>query len=307
MNKKRKYTKKQVLLEKPSFYASHHKQTIILASLLLLLLGLVAFFILQFKPVKETPKGEVKNLPKDIKKFQTNATFSATFRIPILMYHYVENVQDRKDKFRISLNIPPSIFESQITTLQNAGYTFMTAGEVGEVIDGKRKLPPQPVVITIDDGHWDVYTDILPILKKHNVKATAYIISGFIGGSDFLSKEQLQAVIDSGLIEIGGHTVHHIALANKLAPIVSYEVTDSKQALENAYHIHIVSFAYPDGSFDKQATDLVQKAGYTNAVSTVPGIAQSNINRFYLFRLRPGYRTEQELLQYLEQNSFRAY
>jgi peptidoglycan/xylan/chitin deacetylase (PgdA/CDA1 family) len=269
------------------------------------------FFSFQTKPVDETPRTEMKKLPPDVKKElmrqAVKGTTSATFRVPILMYHYVEYVQDKKDTTRQSLNINPYVFEQQIKTLQNAGFTFMTAKELGDYIDGKRQLPKNPIILTFDDGHWDLDTVVLPILKKYNVKATAYIISEFIGKSDFMTQLQMQDVVKSGLVDIGAHTVHHLSLKGRLSSVVKYEIEQSKAMLESTYHISVDSFAYPGGAFDQQAINLAKDARFTTAVSTIPGIGQSQQNKFFLYRIRPGYRTGQALLSYLQQNRFRLY
>lgn len=272
--------------------------------------GLILYRIIasQTKPTIETHRSEMSKIPPDIKKRLSSQTnVSKNIRVPILMYHYVEYVQDRKDTIRQSLNINPDIFEQQIKTLVDAGYTFMTAKELGNVLDGKTELPDNPILLTFDDGHWDLDTAVLPILKKYKVKATAYIISGFIGNSDFLTQSQLQDVINSKLIEIGAHTVHHVSLKGKLFPIVKTEVEKSKEALEKNYHLSVVSFAYPNGAFDQQAADIVKKAGFTTSVSTIPGINQNLENRFFLYRLRPGRRTGQQLLEYLKGTAFRPW
>lgn len=227
-----------------------------------------------------------------------------TYHIPILMYHYVEIVQDKNDTIRQSLNVSPAVFEKQIVTLRNAGYTFLTMAQVGEVLDGKRSLPSKPVVLTFDDGHWDLATDILPVLKKYNVSITAYIIPGFIGRSDFLSKKQFQQVRESGLVEIGAHTVHHVNLKFATVEHASSEIRGSKKMLEQAYSVpNVVSFAYPYGAFNEKAVQITREAGYTTAVSTMPGTAQSTSNRMTLFRLRPGARTGQTLLSLIESSS----
>jgi peptidoglycan/xylan/chitin deacetylase (PgdA/CDA1 family) len=292
---------------KKSFKLKNKHGILILIVVALLTFAALIVFAYQFKTAIETPKTEVKKLPADVKKFLKQLPpqkLAATIRVPILFYHYVEYVQDKKDTIRQSLNITPNVFEQQIQTLVNADYSFMTAKELGEVLDGKRQLPKNPILLTFDDGHWDFDTVVLPILEKYHVKATAYIIPGFLGGSDFMSQEQLQEVISSGLVDVGAHTVHHVELARKLFPVVDYEVKKSKTMLEQTYHINVVSFAYPSGSFDKQAINVVKNAGFTTAVSTLPGVVQSQQNRFFLYRLRPGYRTGQYLLNYLQQNYF---
>jgi peptidoglycan/xylan/chitin deacetylase (PgdA/CDA1 family) len=258
-------------------------------------------------PLIETKKTMVKVLPPEVKKQLQTASPSATFRVPILLYHYVEVIQDKKDRLRAELNISPTVFEEQVKTLKNAGYTFMTAKELGDVLDGKMQLPAKPVLLTFDDGHWDFATDVLPILQKYHVKATSYIITGFIGGSDFMTQAQLETVIKSGLVDVGAHTVHHLALKGRPYSIVQKEIDDSKKTLEDTYHLQVVSFAYPNGSFDLQAVQLVKDDGFTTAVSTVPGIEQNQANRYFLYRLRPGYRTGQSLLAYLTQNTFNIY
>jgi hypothetical protein len=74
--------------------------------------------------------------------------------------------------------------------------------------------------------------------------------------------------------------------------------------IEDTYHIQVDSFAYPSGFFDLQAIDEVKKAGFTNAVSTMPGIEVNQLNRYILYRLRPGHRTGQELLNYISSSPF---
>jgi len=258
-------------------------------------------------PILETNRTMVKRLPPAIKKQLKIASPSATFRVPILMYHYVENIQNPNDRLRVELNIPPAVFEQQVITLKNAGYTFMTAKQLGEVLDGKMSLPKKPILLTFDDGHWDFDTVVLPILEKYHVHATAYIISGFIEGSDFMTRQELRQVVNSGIVDVGAHTVHHLSLAGLPLTTVQNEVDESKTWLEENYHIKVVSFAYPNGSFDQQAIQVVKADGFSTAVSTVPGIEQNQANRFFMYRLRPGYRTGQTLLTWLNQNYFSAY
>lgn len=122
---------------------------------------------------------------------------------------------------------------------------------------------------------------------------------GFIGGSDSLSKAQLREVITSGLVEIGAHTMHHIALAYKLSSLVDYEVKQSKLTLEHEYNVSVSTFAYPGGSFDQQAVDIVKGSGFRLAVSTINGNEQSQVNRFFLYRIHPGNRIGNALIQYI--------
>lgn len=221
--------------------------------------------------------------------------------VPILMYHYIEHPRNLKDTFRQKLNILPEVLESQITTLEKNGYTFLTVSDLAPILDGKQNLPPKPVILTFDDGYRDFYTDAFPILKKHHVKATAYIVSGFIGHPNNMLLAQLIEVSNSNLIEIGAHTIHHIDLAQAPAAQAQYEITESKAQLEKILHIPVVTFAYPSGRFTAQTIKFVQSSGFTAAVSTLPGIKISSDNRYTLFRLRPGDRTGDQLIKFLHE------
>jgi len=283
------------------------KRVSLFACLLLVGLFIAGQFIAEErKPVVETEKNAMKKIPSDVRRVMSATAIAPTIRVPILMYHYVENIADKKDKMRVLLNVTPAVFEEQLKTLKDAGYTFLTARELGEILDGKAQLPQKPILLTFDDGHWDFDTDVLPLLKKYNIKATAYIIPGFTGGSDFMTQAQVEDVVQSGLIDVGAHTVHHIALKGRLFSTVQDEVAGSKKMLEDTYHIHVVSFAYPNGSFDQQAITIVKAAGFETAVSTIPGEDVNQTNRFFIYRLRPGYRVGNDLLTYLITNPWTA-
>lgn len=283
----------------------YYKISLLLISACLILSGLYIYRFINYelKSIIESPKTENTKIPQEVKN-NISPSKKQKYFVPILMYHYVEYVTDERDTIRKSLNINPMIFESQIKTLKENGYTFITTRDLGEAIENNKPLPNKSIVITFDDGHWDNATDVLPILKKYHARATFYLIPGFINNSDFLSDKQVREIINSKIIEIGAHTVHHVSLKEKLAPLVTYEILESKRMLENKYGISVVSFAYPNGAFDNQAIETVKKSGFTTAVSTIPGTIQNNENKFFLFRLRPGYKTGEELIKYINKTSF---
>lgn len=247
---------------------------------------------------------DVKTLPPEFQKVLGSKTSSQSkavvARIPILMYHYIEYVQDPNDKIRISLNIPPSVFEEQIKTLTEAGYNFLTASDLDNIIAGKKKSPKNPILLTFDDGYRDFYTDAYPIIKKYNVKATQYVIVDFLDRPNHMFKSQVKEIAKDGMVEIGAHTLHHVWLKGADEKAAKSEIVESKKDLEDIINKPVNSFAYPFGAFDDQAINLVKEAGYKDAVTTVPGDQESEDNKFFLYRLRPGWRTDQTLLEYIK-------
>lgn len=239
-------------------------------------------------------------LPKDVQESIKNLKPQKFLRMPILIYHYVEYVKDDKDTIRKSLNIIPYIFEEQVKTLKNAGYYFITLADLANVLDDKNNLNPKSVILTFDDGYRDFYTDVFPILKKYQVKAVVYIVPNFLNKPNNMDTWMVSEIAKSGLVEIGAHTMDHTYLAGLPLQRVKYEIGQSKKYLEKNFGIRVVSFAYPYGAFDNQAIDVVKKAGIRTAVTTINGIFAQDINRFFLYRIRPGVRTGEELLDFLK-------
>lgn len=225
-------------------------------------------------------------------------------RVPILMYHYVEYVTDEKDTTRALLNTYPHVLDAQIKTLKDAGYTFLTHRELTDVLNKITILPKKPVVLTFDDGYRDFYTDAYPILLRHNVKATQYVITGLLHDKNYMTPEQIAEVSRGGLVEIGAHTVTHPWLKNGTSEFLAYEAYESKKALETLTGQPVVSFAYPYGAFDLLTIEIVKKAGFTSAVSTIPGNMHSHDTKYFLYRIRPGISVGDEFINYLETTKY---
>lgn len=239
----------------------------------------------------------VKAVGISISTVASSTTRGQSVFLPILMYHYVEPMRDVHDKMRIALTTPPSVFKKQVATLAEAGYTFLTPRVIPEVLSGAVKLSEKSVILSFDDGYEDLFSNVYPVLSSYHAKGVAYIISGFVGRPDYLTHRELSTLAASTVFEVGAHTMHHIALKKQPLNIIEAEIAGSKRALEKELGMTIVSFAYPYGSYDAVAVSEVQKAGFTNAVSTHSGKIISFKNLFTLLRLRPGFRTGPALLK----------
>jgi len=250
---------------------------------------------------------DVVKIPDEVQQSIKNVKPQKTFRVPILMYHYVEYVKDPGDTIRKSLNLEPHVFDLEVKTLKEAGYSFITLSELAEALDNKNNLNPKSVILTFDDGYRDFYTDVYPILKKYQAKAVVFVIPNFIDRSDNLTGPMISEITKSGLVEIGAHTMNHSYLSGLPLERVQYEVEQSRIYLEKVFNIKVTSFAYPYGAFDNTSINIVKKSGFTAAVSTVPGFFAQDINRFFLYRIRPGGRVGLDLLELLEQTNLAKY
>ena len=126
-------------------------------------------------------------------------------KVLVLNYHMVNTMF-------ISLAIEPEDFEWQMKYLVDHGYHSITIDELYAFLEGKGTLPERPVLITFDDGYVDNYTNAYPILKKYNLKATIFIVTGFVSKrKGYLTWDQLREMERNG-ITAQSHTVTHAPL-----------------------------------------------------------------------------------------------
>jgi len=93
-------------------------------------------------------------------------------------------------------------------------------------------------------------------------------------GARRLMPDEILALAADGLVEIGAHSTTHPVLSDLTAEDQWGEIEGGKRWLEGVLGRPVDSFAYPfgfPGSFSTSTTALVGRAGYSSAVTTVPG------------------------------------
>lgn len=202
----------------------------------------------------------------------------------VLMYHMVrEHIAGAKFN---KLRVKPAEFEKQIKWLSEQGFKFVS---MQELYDQWGQHSPKTVAITFDDGYLDNLTNALPILKKYNAKATIYVVvdrhdrdwssykkahhnSGELAQEPKINDAQLKQLVDSGLIEIGSHTLSHVNLKTATAEQREQELTESRTILQQQTGQFINSFAYPFGIYAQADVEVARQVGYLTATTTVEGI-----------------------------------
>ena len=210
----------------------------------------------------------------------------SAIRVPILMYHYIRAVSDPDDSMGFRLSVTPSNFAAQMNWLAANGYHPITLEDLNAYLSGGRGLPSRPVILSFDDGYADLYTAALPVLRQHDFTAVAYVVSGFMGRSGYMSAPQVLEANRVAGIEIGSHTVDHVNLTTQSADGLRYQVTASKKALEALLGHPVLSFCYPSGRFNSGVVTAVQAAGYRDATTTQFGSPHTLADRYTWGRLR---------------------
>ena len=101
-------------------------------------------------------------------------------KVPVLCYHrFGVEVAD-------SMTIKNSAFAEQMEWLKTHGYTVISLDTAAQYMQGKIKsIPAKSVVITVDDGHKSVYTDMAPIVKKYKIPVTLFIYPSAISNAKY--------------------------------------------------------------------------------------------------------------------------
>jgi len=203
----------------------------------------------------------------------TGKSTKAKYYVPILMYHYIRDYQNQSDPLGIQLSVAPDTLDNQLSLLTENGYETIS---LTDFADGK--VSKKSIILTFDDGYADHLTDALPILQKHQMTATFFIVSNFIGRDGYLTQAQINELEAAGM-EIGGHSASHPNLANATFQKAFGEIGVS---LRNTSAV----FAYPSGKYSTETTEILRMLSVKVAVTTDLGVATDQTEIYELPRIR---------------------
>ena len=193
--------------------------------------------------------------------------------IPILAYHrFGPTVAD-------SMTVRTEVFVAQLKYLHDNGYTVVPLRQVVNALQGKGpKLPPKPVVITVDDGHRTVFSDLLPVIEREKIPVTLFIYPSAISNADYaMTWQQLAQLreIGPGLFDVQSHTYWHPNFKiekRRLAPeayqaFVRNQLDKSRKKLKQRLGVEADLLAWPFGIYDEELMNAARTAGYVAAFS----------------------------------------
>lgn len=249
-------------------------------------------------------------------------------RLPVLMYHEVKNGRSGKDA------IQPGEFEGDLQYLRDNGYTTVTIRDLIGYVYGGAALPARPVVLSFDDGYWNNYLYVLPLLKKYGDRIVLSVIgknaddfSLYPGKSiDYAHStwDQLREMRDTGLVELQNHTYDlHGYTRSRIGcrqgpgeSDAAYErrLTEDVERLQERMEEMVgeapVAFAYPYGAYSSLTDDILYELGFRATLTCDFGMNLLTRDPDCLFRLRRICRSHgaslEKLLAQAEQALTRA-
>jgi len=195
---------------------------------------------------------------------------------PVLIYHHVKLLKPTDDAIERGLTVLPAQFDAQLDYLQTHRYSTVTATALTAHLLKAAKLPPNPVVLTFDDGYTDVYADVYRQLRRRHMVATFFIVPGFLNTPRYLTWRQVTDMAQHGM-DIEAHSMTHPDLTTLRPEAVRQEVARSRQVLAAHLHRPIEVFAYPYGAYNAAVLRAVSRAGFQAAFTTHQGwVARSD-------------------------------
>jgi len=195
---------------------------------------------------------------------------------PVLIYHHVKLLKPIDNAIERGLTVLPVQFDAQLDYLRTHRYSTVTATALTALLLNSTKLPPNPVVLTFDDGYTDVYVDVYQQLRRRHMVATFFIVPGFLNTPRYLTWDQVTDMEHHGM-DIEAHSMTHPDLTTLRPAAVRQEVTRSRQVLMAHLHHPIDIFAYPYGAYNTAVLRAVSRAGFRAAFTTHQGwVARSD-------------------------------
>lgn len=208
-------------------------------------------------------------------------------RVPILMYHYVSPLPDDADDIRVGLTVDPDMFRAQMERLSAEGYKTISLYDLHDALLWGTSLPPQPVILTFDDGYSDHYTAVFPVLRELGFSATFFIITGRQDAGDpaYMTWSQIEEMAAAGM-HMEPHTKTHRELRGRDYDFLIYEILGSRESLEAHSGSAARMFSYPAGRYDDLTLQVADELDIWRAVTTQTGTLHTTDNRLEVPRLR---------------------
>lgn len=228
--------------------------------------------------------------------FSTQTSTSTTLQdgtpVPIIMYHSILKDTSKSDKYIVT----PTAFEQDLKYLKNNGYTTILMEDLINYQKNNTPLPEKSIVLTLDDGYYNNYTYVFPLLKQYDAKAVISVVGAYCDiyskNSDtnpnyaHLSWEHLKELSDSGIVEIQNHTynLHSISKGrsgckkksgeslDEYTKVLTSDIGLMQEKLTQTLGKPPTTFTYPFGSVSNASFDIIKELGFSASLSCEEGI-----------------------------------
>lgn len=241
--------------------------------------------------------------------------------VPIIMYHSILKDISRSNKYTIT----PSTLEEDLKYINTNGYNTITISDLISFVYDNKELPEKPIIITFDDGHYNNYGYVYPLLEKYNMKAVISIVGSYTDkfsetdeanlNYSYLRWKDINELISTGRIEFQNHTYNlhdntHGRIGAKKKKGESDEeykkiLEEDINKLQNEFKENTgyipTCFTYPFGGISNSSIEIIKELGFKASLSCEEGINKitKNPNSLYLLKRynRPSFMSTYNFFQ----------
>lgn len=192
------------------------------------------------------------------------------------------------------LAVPPERFATHVAWLARHK-RVVTAEDAAAALSPRGSLPRGMSALTFDDGYADLYDHALPVLARHRLPATVFLVAATLAEGmpidwvDDPPAHPLRALTAAQVLEMqeagvsfGSHSRAHRDLTQLSYEACVEDLRSSRALLEDVLGRRVTLLAYPRGRHDAGVRRAAAAAGYDAAFS-LPETAEE-VSRFALPR-----------------------
>ena len=107
----------------------------------------------------------------------------------VLVYHRITSPEKEDVPVQDGMYVRPEVFEKHLRYLKRR-YEFISLDKLLSILNNSGSFN-KACHITFDDGWHDNYTNAFPLLRKYHVPATIFLVTDFIGTSEWFWPEKV--------------------------------------------------------------------------------------------------------------------
>ncbi|MDS0526972.1 polysaccharide deacetylase family protein [Clostridium sp. SHJSY1] len=206
-----------------------------------------------------------------------NCKAATNIKIPVMLYHVVSSNPSGQYQFSLTE------FKKQMEYLKANGYTTLSIDQYYNIINKTASIPNKPVLLTFDDCTSDFYTNVYPILKQYNMKATEFVVTNWIDTMGHMTTNQIKLVSSNG-IDIQNHTTNHSNITTLTHNQKYAAINDATNKIKSITNKASVYCAYPYGSYDTDTTSILKSLGYKTGFKVGGGLSTDTSDKYAMPR-----------------------
>lgn len=198
--------------------------------------------------------------------------------MPAIMYH---SITDGGSTYQVST----AQLESDLAYLHQNGFHTVSVEDLRIYTENRGELPEKPVLLTFDDGFYNNLSSALPLLEKYDMCAVISIVGRYTAidapisphadAYSYLTWGDVQALLDSGRIEIGSHTYDLHSNGERAGCSIRYGEDEelyhamlmedlSRLQMEMKENTGTIpsTFAYPYGFICRESVPVLRQLGF---------------------------------------------